>query len=47
MGLSFSSSIEHRLSDLYKAFTDDEVDGILTAIGGFNCNELFVISIGT
>lgn len=35
-----SSSIEHRLSDLHEAFADDEVDGILTAIGGFNCNEL-------
>lgn len=35
-----SSSIEHRLSDLHEAFKDDEVDGILTAIGGFNCNEL-------
>lgn len=38
--LHSSSSIEHRLSDLHEAFTDDEVDGILTAIGGFNCNEL-------
>ncbi|UOG07406.1 S66 family peptidase [Bacillus altitudinis] len=38
--LHSSSSIEHRLSDLHEAFSNDEVDGILTAIGGFNCNEL-------
>ncbi|MER3124058.1 S66 peptidase family protein [Bacillus pumilus] len=35
-----SSSIEHRLSDLHDAFIDKKVDGILTAIGGFNSNEL-------
>ena len=38
--LHSSSSIEQRLSDLHEAFSNDEVDGILTAIGGFNCNEL-------
>ncbi len=38
--LHSSSSIEHRISDLHEAFSHDEVDGILTAIGDFNCNEL-------
>lgn len=38
--LHSSSSIEHRVSDLHEAFSNDEVDGILTAIGGFNSNEL-------
>jgi muramoyltetrapeptide carboxypeptidase len=35
-----SSSVESRLSDLHAAFTAPEVDGILTAIGGFNSNQL-------
>ena len=35
-----SSSVESRLQDLEEAFKDPEVDGILTAIGGFNSNEL-------
>ncbi|PCK19750.1 LD-carboxypeptidase [Bacillus pumilus] len=38
--LHSSSSIEHRISDLHEAFSHGEVNGILTAIGGFNCNEL-------
>ena len=35
-----SSSIEHRVEDIHKAFEDKNVKGILTAIGGFNSNQL-------
>lgn len=35
-----SSSISARLEDLHEAFADTEVDGVLTAIGGFNTNQL-------
>lgn len=35
-----SSSIASRLEDLHEAFADKNVDGILTAIGGFNTNQL-------
>lgn len=35
-----SSSIESRVADLHAAFADDNVDAILTVIGGFNSNEL-------
>jgi muramoyltetrapeptide carboxypeptidase len=35
-----STSIEHRLSDLHDAFCDPQVKGILTAIGGYNANQL-------
>jgi muramoyltetrapeptide carboxypeptidase LdcA involved in peptidoglycan recycling len=35
-----SSSIESRLEDLHEAFEDSSVDGILTAIGGYNSNQL-------
>ena len=35
-----SSSIASRLEDLHEAFADKSVDGILTAIGGFNSNQL-------
>lgn len=35
-----SASIESRVEDLHQAFSDDRVKGILTTIGGFNCNEL-------
>ena len=35
-----SSSIDSRLEDLHEAFADKKVDGILTAIGGFNTNQL-------
>ena len=35
-----SSSIASRLEDLHDAFADQHVKAILTAIGGFNCNEL-------
>lgn len=35
-----SSSIESRVSDLHQAFTDKNVKGILTAIGGFNANQI-------
>ena len=38
--LQNSSSIEHRVADLHAAFADQNVKGILTVIGGFNCNEL-------
>lgn len=38
--LHSSSSIRARLADLHDAFTDDNVKAILTAIGGFNSNEL-------
>lgn len=35
-----SSSIESRISDLHEAFKDKKVNGVLTAIGGFNANQL-------
>ena len=35
-----SSSVESRLHDLHDAFSDPSVDGILTVIGGYNCNQL-------
>jgi muramoyltetrapeptide carboxypeptidase LdcA involved in peptidoglycan recycling len=35
-----SSSVQSRLADLHAAFADPEVDGILTAIGGFSSNQL-------
>ncbi|WP_079509447.1 S66 family peptidase [Mesobacillus jeotgali] len=36
----FSSSIEERIEDLHEAFADPNVKGILTAIGGYNSNQL-------
>lgn len=38
--LQNSASIQHRVEDLHAAFADTNVKGILTVIGGFNCNEL-------
>lgn len=35
-----SSSIESRIQDLHEAFLDPNVSGILTTIGGYNCNQL-------
>ncbi|MFA5931545.1 MAG: S66 peptidase family protein [archaeon] len=35
-----SSSIESRIIDLHEAFKDKKVNGVLTAIGGFNANQL-------
>ncbi|WP_025683426.1 S66 family peptidase [Paenibacillus maysiensis] len=35
-----SSSIESRVTDLHEAFADPKVKGILTAIGGYNANQL-------
>lgn len=35
-----SATTEKRLSDLHAAFADPSVDGILTAIGGYNSNDL-------
>ena len=35
-----SSSVSARLDDLHNAFLDKSVDAILTAIGGFNTNQL-------
>lgn len=35
-----SSSIESRVKDLHNAFTDKNVKGILTVIGGFNSNQI-------
>ncbi|WP_332647811.1 S66 family peptidase [Lysinibacillus sp. 54212] len=35
-----SASIQQRVEDLHAAFADPNVKGILTVIGGFNCNEL-------
>ncbi|MBE0337691.1 S66 family peptidase [Paenibacillus sp. 23TSA30-6] len=35
-----SSSIESRVADLHEAFADPKVKGILTAIGGYNANQL-------
>jgi muramoyltetrapeptide carboxypeptidase len=36
----FSSSISERIQDLHEAFTDPNVKGIMTAIGGYNANQL-------
>lgn len=36
-----SSSIKSRIEDLHEAFADKNVKGILTVVGGFNCNQLF------
>ncbi|KIY21585.1 S66 family peptidase [Mesobacillus subterraneus] len=36
----YSSSIEERIEDLHDAFIDPNVKGILTAIGGYNSNQL-------
>lgn len=35
-----SSSVESRLSDLHDAFSDKNVKGILTVLGGYNSNQL-------
>jgi len=35
-----STSIESRLEDLHEAFSDENVKGIITVIGGFNSNQL-------
>lgn len=35
-----SSTIESRIDDLHEAFADKSVDAIITAIGGYNCNQL-------
>jgi muramoyltetrapeptide carboxypeptidase len=35
-----SSSVESRIADLHAAFADPNVTAILSAIGGFNCNQL-------
>ena len=35
-----SSSIQSRVDDIHKAFLDDKVKAILTAIGGFNVNQI-------
>lgn len=35
-----SSPAALRVADLHDAFADPDVDGILTVIGGFNCNEM-------
>ncbi|MBE6185248.1 S66 family peptidase [Heyndrickxia ginsengihumi] len=36
----FSTSIEQRIEDLHQAFLDDRVKAVLTAIGGYNANQL-------
>ncbi|RSD26268.1 S66 family peptidase [Mesobacillus subterraneus] len=36
----FSSTIKERIEDLHDAFADKNVKGILTAIGGYNSNQL-------
>ena len=35
-----SASIASRIADIHAAFADPTVKGILTAIGGYNCNQL-------
>lgn len=35
-----TTTIQNRLADLHEAFLDPKVDGILTAIGGYNANQL-------
>ena len=36
----YSNSIEDRIADLHAAFKDPNVKGILTAVGGYNANQL-------
>jgi muramoyltetrapeptide carboxypeptidase len=36
----FSSSVSERIEDLHSAFADPNVKGILTAIGGYNANQI-------
>ena len=36
----YSSLIDSRIFDIHEAFSDKNVKGVLTTIGGFNCNEL-------
>lgn len=36
----FSTSIEQRIEDLHEAFQNPNVKGILTALGGYNANQL-------
>lgn len=36
----FSSSVEERIIDLHEAFADQNVKAVLTAIGGYNSNQL-------
>lgn len=35
-----SSSIEERINDLHDAFSDKNIDIILSVLGGYNCNQL-------
>lgn len=35
-----SSSIQSRVADLHAAFADPAVNGIVTTLGGYNCNQL-------
>lgn len=35
-----ASSVASRVEDLHDAFADHSVDGILTVVGGWNCNQL-------
>lgn len=35
-----SSSIESRIADLHWAFSDPEISGVMTVMGGFNANQL-------
>ena len=36
----YSSSIQSRVDDIHEAFLDDNVKAVLTAIGGFNVNQI-------
>lgn len=38
--MMMSSSVESRLADLHEAFTDQNIKGILTVLGGYNSNQL-------
>ena len=35
-----SSTVNSRLNDIHEAFSNKEVEGIITSIGGFNSNQL-------
>ena len=35
-----TATIEDRIKDLHEAFLDPDIDGVLTAIGGYNSNQL-------
>lgn len=37
-----TESIDERVADIHAAFLDESVDGVLTAIGGYNANQILL-----